>query len=141
MYLSFHITKRPQFQRLFQLLIINYNHHQQTTPNLYFSIHKISSHSNQSVLLLNPSFPPPFHLQLVERTKFSNCFTRQLNKHGRVPASIILPRFLTVARDKSVLVTVLHFEKLRREKNRGIFLIPPFFRGRDVSTKKKKKKK
>lgn len=43
----------------FQRPISNNHHHQQ--PNLYFPFHKISSHSNQSVLLFNPSSPlPPF---------------------------------------------------------------------------------
>lgn len=107
----------------FQRPISNNHHHQQ--PNFYFPFHKISSHSNQSVLLFNPSSPPPPFLSIpnsVQRTKSSNCFTRQLNKHGRVLASIILPRFVTVAWDKSVLVTVLHFEKLgKREKSWNIF--------------------
>lgn len=124
-----------------QFLIINYNHHhhQQTISNFYFSFTKFRPptptnlyfYSTHHPLLLSISNP-------VQRTKFSNCFTRQLNKHGRVLASIILPCFVTVAWDKSVLVTVLHFEKLGRER---IFLIPPFSRGRDVSTKKKRKEK
>lgn len=124
----------------FQRPISNNHHHQQ--PNLYFPFHKISSHSNQSVLLFNPSSPPPPFLSIpnsVQRTK--SLFHPTTQQAWPSSCKHNSPPFRNRGVGQKCISYSSSFRKTgERERNRGIFLIPPFSRGRDVSTKKEKKK-